>query len=571
MRISRKIGLGFFITFLLVIILGALSIYSLRHVYKGLEEVFSKDLPASRLSYQVSVSAEEVLSNLNNFFITANENFKASYERSYERLRDDMAGLRGFIFEPEERAFYEEAAAAVNDINDYASAVFKNSSELKGLFKEIRKTGADYNQKLDRLSGIEEDKMLGEKDLLLIQAQHVPASTLVMQAKTEFLALMDVLSGYLMGGQGGGDPFSPDQLGAIDKYIKDYKNYHSYSLSDEERSIAMSLVDLSEGLRSRLSEVLVLKDSADRLADSILAKEKIVMEALDKIIAYKKSGISVKLGIGAALTEDIPAIHNISKIEKDIVESWRLSARYILTKSQENRESYYSLRQGIENEMKDYGRHARLRGTESFLEDVIDADKKILDAISSSMDTFNKKENSRAEMLSIKAGIEKNIDELLGYNDARIKGGRDSQEVSGRFAPARWSLIRLKAGLYDAGRLIVNYLNEQESVYKDSYAELYFSMKKDINAYRNLAGGDARDLALINEAEAGLDRFNAVTQDVISAHDAVIKDVGWTLVKLEERLKDGIAKAVDSEIAQLDKNKRDLKGRIAIINTLIFV
>ena len=97
MRISRKIGLSFFITFLLVIFLGLLSIYSLRHIYKGMDQVFSKDLPASRFAYQTSISIEDLLSELNNFLITMNENFKADYERSYKDIEGDMARFSSFI------------------------------------------------------------------------------------------------------------------------------------------------------------------------------------------------------------------------------------------------------------------------------------------------------------------------------------------------------------------------------------------------------------------------------------------------------------------------------------------
>src|SRR3989338_3290403 len=97
MRISRKIGLSFFITFLLVILLGALSIYSLRHIYKGLDQVFSKELPASRITYQIAISIEASLSELNNFLITTNENFRINYERSYKDMQDNISVLKNYI------------------------------------------------------------------------------------------------------------------------------------------------------------------------------------------------------------------------------------------------------------------------------------------------------------------------------------------------------------------------------------------------------------------------------------------------------------------------------------------
>ena len=119
MRISKKIGLSFFIVFLLVILLGALSIYSLRHVYKGLDQVFSKELPASRITYQIAISMEDSLSELNNFLITQNENFKINYERSYKEMQDNIEDLKGFIIMEEEKALFEK----VKELTDRKSVV----------------------------------------------------------------------------------------------------------------------------------------------------------------------------------------------------------------------------------------------------------------------------------------------------------------------------------------------------------------------------------------------------------------------------------------------------------------
>ncbi|MFC1667659.1 MCP four helix bundle domain-containing protein, partial [Candidatus Omnitrophota bacterium] len=108
MRISRKIGLSFFITFLLVILLGGLSIYSLRHIYIELSQVFAKDLPASISTYQIAISMEKTLSELNNFLITGNENFKIKYKGSYKKMQNDISRLRSFIIKEEERMLFEE-------------------------------------------------------------------------------------------------------------------------------------------------------------------------------------------------------------------------------------------------------------------------------------------------------------------------------------------------------------------------------------------------------------------------------------------------------------------------------
>jgi signal transduction histidine kinase len=93
-------------------------------------------------------------------------------------------------------------------------------------------------------------------------------------------------------------------------------------------------------------------------------------------------------------------------------------------------------------------------------------------------------------------------------------------------------------------------------------------MKKHINTYRNVVVSDS-NLALINEIESGLDKFNTAMLGVISDHDNIIKEMGWTLVKLEDSLKDDLKKALDNEIKQIEKNKSDIRNRIAAINIVI--
>lgn len=569
MRISKKIGLSFFITFLLVILLGSVSIYTLRHIYRGLGQVFVKDLPASRSTYEIAISMEDVLSELNNFLITGNENFKISYEDSYEKMQAKISDLGRFISKEEERVLFEDAGNFAGDINGLATDIFEKKNKIKGLFKDITATGSEYIKKLDRLFDFEEKKMQGEKDFLLIQAQHIPASLLIMEARSRFSNLIDELAGYAMENKDSISILHLSDLEALKDPIADYKNYYGYSISDSERTLATELIDLSREITSTAISIMDLKKEIDSSIDTLFIKESSFTDALDNIIAIKKSGISSKLGIGATLTEDIPAIHNISKLEKDIAESWWASGRYMLTDSEVYKELYYQLRKDIDKEIKDYGRHTRLRGTEKFLHDIVEVDKNISVAIDLNMETFEKKKMLFSELISTEAGIEKKIEEILRHKDSLIKEAKNPQDVMDNLIPARWVLMRLKGEISNSSRAAVNYLNEQEAQYKDIYSGLYFDMKKYVNTYRNLSTGD-KDLAFAKEIEEDLDRFNTNVLDIIDSHDKIVKDTGWTLVKLQDDLKDRLAKAVEVEIDQIEDNKEGLTKRIATINILIF-
>lgn len=569
MRISRKIGLSFFVTFLLVIFLGGLSIYSLRHIYRGLGKVFASDLPASRYTYQIAISLEGVLSELNNFLITGNENFKASYERSYEAMQDDISTLERFISEGEEKELFGQAESLAVDINMAAREIFDKKTDIKSLFKDMRAMEVKYNKKLDKLFKFEETKMLQEKDILLIQTQYISASSLIMEAKIRFSSLLNGLAEYVVKNEGDSASIIEDIL-VMEKSLRDYKNYHGYSLSDKERSLATDLIDLAGEIKSVVNSIVDLKEDVNSSLASLLDKEKVFKEALEKMISIKKSGISSKLGVGAALTEDIPAIHNISKLEKDIAESLRLSGRYVLTNDETYRNMYVQLRQNIDKELKDYGRHARLRGAERFLGDIIEADKGIMEAVDSNIEKFNGREKSLSDLLSVRMDLEKRIDELIAYKDSVIKEAKEPRKILKEIVPARWILLRLKDEISHSYSLVMNYLNEQEAQYKDIYSEVYFNMKKYLNKYRSVSDQD-KDLAFVKEVEPELDRFNASVLSVINDHDSIMRERGWSLVKLEEDLKESLGKAVENEISQIERNKNDLRNRIAVINTLIFL
>ncbi|MDP2911560.1 MAG: MCP four helix bundle domain-containing protein, partial [Candidatus Omnitrophota bacterium] len=458
MRISRKIGLSFFITFLLVILLGALSIYSLRHVYKGLDQVFSKELPASRISYQIAISMEDVLSELNNFLITTNENFKINYERSYKDMQSNISRLRGFIVEDEEKALFEKIKELSGDINNISEGIFKGTLESKNLIKKIAKLETKYAENLYKLFDFEENKMLSEKDLLLISAQYIPASRLIIQAKSKLSDMLDGLMQYLLADKGEGYEFFADQFSDLDKYIKDYKNYHGYSLSDKERSISSELLDLSSQIKSLAESAMALKNESGAQTGSLFLKEKEIMDTLDKMINLRKSRISSKLGIGATLTEDIPAVYNISKIEQDISKSWRLSGKYMITGNETYKDSYYLLRQGIEKEFKDYEVHARIRGSGAFLENIVEADKGIAENINSGISVFSGREKGHSDLVLIKSELKKNIGELSARNDLLIKEAKEPDMIFAKLIPGKWALARLDSEISDAERLVVNYL-----------------------------------------------------------------------------------------------------------------
>lgn len=570
MRISRKIGISFFVTFLLVILLGALSIYSLSHIYKGLSQVFAKDLPASRFTYQIAISMEKVLSELNNFLITGNENFKISYENSYKAMRDDVVVVRKFISKEEEKSLFEEVVILGEDINGLAGDIFEKKTKIASLFKEIRRVEPEFTQRLSGLFDFEESKMKGEKDFLLIQAQNIPASLLIMEARSRLSSLLGELARYVSRQE---DEISLSVMGdllELEKSVKEYKNYYGYSLSDKERSFAAELISLSDEIKTGIESIVDIKKEMASGIESLLAKEKDFMKAIDDVISMKKSGISSKLGIGAALTEDIPAIHNISKLEKDIAESWRVSGRYILTDDKAYSDLYFQLRQSIDKGFKDYGRHARLRGTEGIFDEIVTSDSNILEAVNSSMEVFKEREAAIFELLSIETVIEKKIDDLLKSKDALIKETKAPQDILGELVPARWILMRLRSELSAASCLVSNYLAEQEAQYKDMYSEVYFNIKKYLSRYRSVSTSKG-DSEFIEEIEPLLDEFNAKVLGVVDAHDRIAKERGWTLIKLEEGLKERLDKAVGVEILQIEKNKKDLTKKIAVINTVIFL
>ncbi|MDP2981057.1 MAG: MCP four helix bundle domain-containing protein, partial [Candidatus Omnitrophota bacterium] len=552
MRISRKIGLSFFITFLLVIFLGGLSIYSLRHLYKGLDQVFSKELPASRITYQIAISMEDSLSELNNFLITKNENFKINYERSYSRMQDNIASLKNFVALDEEKALFEKIKELAGDINTIAGAVFSDTLKAKDLIKDIVKLEMKYRDNLYKLFDFEENKMLSEKDLLLVNAQRIPASELIIKAKSKISDIMDSLMRYALSDKEKEPAFFGDKLSDLDKYIKDYKNYHGYALSEKERLVASELLTLSESIKAQAESIVDLKKNTKAQLEDLFAKEKEIMDTLDKTINLRKSRISSKLGMGNALTEDIPAVHSISKIEKDVTQSWRLSGKYILTGDDEYKNSYYALRQAIERELKDYEAHARLRSRDKFLETIVQADKGIVGNISADMDVFNVREKGYKDIISMKLDLQKKISELSARNDREIKEAKEPGEAFSKLVSARWILARIDSEVSDAERLVMNYLGDQEKAYKGIYSELYFSMKKHINAYRNSAGSD-KDIGPINEIESGLDKFNSLILNVMDSHDKIIKERGWDLIKLENELKSNLQNEVENDLKQIEK------------------
>jgi signal transduction histidine kinase/CHASE3 domain sensor protein len=570
MRISKRIGISFSVTFFLVILLGAITIYSLRYIYKGIGQVFSKDLPASRTSYLIAVSMEDALSELNNFLITGNENFRTEFERSYKALQKSMSELRRFIFTEEETVLFNEAKKAAEDINTEAVNIFTAEKKIKELSGDMRKIGVKYKNILGELFSFEENKMTGEKDLLLIQAQYIPASRLIMEISSGFSDSIDGLLGYAVSGKAGdAAPFMED-MSRLRKSAGDYKNYYGYSLSDKERFLATEMIVLSEEIISLAEPIIKLKKEAESHIDMLLVKEKGFADAMDRLLALKKSGIASKLGIGAVLIEDIPAVDNIAKIDKDAAQLWSISGRYILTGDDNYKNSYFQLRQNIDRAVRDYSRHARLKGTEAYLDDITGSYGDVIDAINANIDIFDKKEAGTREISRIRQEVYKKIEELLMHSESVMQNIQDARVISENNIPAMWALIRLKDGFSRASGILADYLSEQDPKYKDSYSEIYFDLKRYVNQYRNLVVS-GRERSLIKGIEEDLDEFNTIFLAVMDARDRIVMDRGWTLVKLKEDLKEQLGKAVDNEITQIEQNKKYLKSRISLINIIIFV
>jgi len=87
---------------------------------------------------------------------------------------------------------------------------------------------------------------------------------------------------------------------------------------------------------------------------------------------------------------------------------------------------------------------------------------------------------------------------------------------------------------------------------------------------RNLTVSD-KDIESINKIESGLDRFNSSILNVLDSHDKIIKERGWDIIKLEDELKLNLQKEADNELRQIEKNKTDIRNRIAAINILVFL
>ncbi len=569
MRISRKIGISFFITFLLVILLGGISIYSLRHIYKGLNQVFSKDLPASRAAYEVAISSEELLSELTNFLITNNENFQVKYERAYGKLASSMDNLNKFIFSEEEKALFAGIKELAADIDEYARSLFDKRKKIKNTFEGVKKIEMDYSRKLNELFRFEEEKMLREEDILLIQAQHIPASELISGASEKFFELMENLTVFVTRPEQDRRESFMGNILSLEKDIRDYKNYYGYSLSEKERGLASDLLALSGELKELSASLVSLKSGVEDDREALFAGSKELGETIDKIIDIKKSGISSKLGVGAALTEDIPAIHNISEIEKDIAESWRITGNYLLSGVDLYKDLYYRIRQGVDKKIEDYDRHARLRDTDRFLDGIIESDKRILDSINTSIALAEKKKKATEDLFSLKEDIENRLGSLLRQKDSEIKKEDDPQKILSKNVPARWVIMRLQIDFSRVTRLVVDYLNTQDSRYKDTYSEVYFEIKKDLNKFIKYSYPE-KDALFIKEIEPLIDGFNDLVLSIIETNDSLIRERGWNLVKLEEELKDRLNKAVEAEILQIEKNKKDLRNRIATVNSLIF-
>ncbi|MBU1006749.1 MAG: HAMP domain-containing protein [Candidatus Omnitrophica bacterium] len=165
--------------------------------------------------------------------------------------------------------------------------------------------------------------------------------------------------------------------------------------------------------------------------------------------------------------------------------------------------------------------------------------------------------------------IRKKTESAIEYKDALIKEAKNQSEVMKSIVPARWILMRIKGGISNASRAVMNYLNGQEAKHKDAYSELYFNMKKHLNNYRNLSIDD-KDLMFAKEIEQELDGFNTDVLGVIDRHDRLMKDMGWILVKLQDELKERLAGAVETEISRIEDSKSALVKQITTINTLIF-
>jgi|GEM_PF-6250968 len=569
MRISKKIGLSFFITFFLVIILGAISIYTLRNIYHGLNIVFAKDLPTSNINYQIAFLIETLPSDLANFLITGNENFKIAYENSLKELKRDISNLERFTSKSkeEEKAYLEQVQWLVEEVDGLGKEVFEKYIKKKNFLDNVRLIESDFMKKLDGLLDFEEKRIQTEKDFLLIQMQHLPASQLIMDVHLKFLKIFEEINRYQ---DISGLEVVASKITDLEKALRNYKNYYGYAFSENEQNLTNELITLIGKIRDTVG---LLIDTEKELVNNLtlfMSKEKELMSTLDEIINARKGVISSRLGVGMALTEDIPSIHAILDLEKDIIESWQINRGYLLNGNPDEKSAYYQLREKIERGLKDYARHARLRGTERFLDEIIENDKALSKAIDSNMEIFEKRQSAIAELISVRTRLETKLDNLLADKEMLVKETKDQDLVLNTLLPARWTLMRLKSEIFSASRSILYYLNDQNPRYKDLYTGMYFDMKKNLSRYKNFSFSD-REKSIIDEVEIDLDRFNTLALSAVEACDRIIKGTGWELIKLEDALKESLDKAIDVETDRINKNRDDLMNRIRFINILIFL
>ena len=120
MKVSQKIGLSFILTFVLVIALGGLSIYTLRGTYKGLQEALTKDIPASQNLADIVTNTAEALIALDNYLLTTDDHYRARFEEYYSQAGESIDIFYDYALSSTEKDFLEAIQDAYMKIHQKA-------------------------------------------------------------------------------------------------------------------------------------------------------------------------------------------------------------------------------------------------------------------------------------------------------------------------------------------------------------------------------------------------------------------------------------------------------------------
>lgn len=567
MHISRKIGLGLIITFLLVIALGGISIFSLRQIYKGLDLALTRDIPAIRYASQVLVSIREASSRLHNFLITQDEEYKKRYQVSIREVKDNIEDFRRFSTLQEEKDLLVKIETPLSDIENLSEILFRNREELLEAIFALNQKKDSFREELDILLTNQENQIKREKDLLLLQAQYLPATETLRLLNLKFSEVFNALAKYITESSPGYRDAIEKGCLELSKLLKDYRNYYSYIFSENERDAVSESIDRLAELKKNLDIVIDLKEEEVEGLLKLFEREDRLEEAAKRLIEFERKEVTKKTTLGGTLTEDLPAFQNILRLGGDIADSWAIMGRYFITGDPKLSESYLEINKDIQKSLEEYKNYAQLKSREIVFNDVLNKNRDLNENIEKGIVSYQRRSELMNAILQNETILQNLADKLLEYRKGEIEKGRDATNVTSTHIPAFYAISRLKTSISDTVRLINDYILTQEKAYKDLYTELYFKMRQDLGTFRKyITEGENQPLL---EIEEGLNKLNEYALNIMNLHDELLKQKGGQLINLENSLKVALKKAQELEVVQLNKAREDIERKVRFINIII--